>query len=129
MPLAKRKQRVIVVDDDEAVRDSLSALLVAEGYQVKFYASATEFLRHEHGRTSDCLILDHNMKRMTGLALAERLRAEDRRLPMILISGNLTAATRKRAEKLDIVTILEKPFSDEELLSAVRQVLANVDDN
>ncbi len=79
---------IAVVDDDEAVRDSLAFLLTVTGHKVAAYASAADFL----DRCDMCgvagLILDHHMPKQTGLELLARLRSDGRALPVLLVTGS-----------------------------------------
>ena len=82
---------VAVIDDDDAVRDSMRFLLEVEGYCVETFASAAEFLKAEVGGFA-CLLLDHHMPQMTGLDLAERLRAGGVAVPIMLMTGSPSPA-------------------------------------
>lgn len=109
--------KVAVVDDDRAVCDSLRFLLDVLGYSVETFPSADEFLsadRHEIDR----LILDHHMPHMTGLELADRLRADGVTLPILLITGSPSPDILARAAGLGI-RVLEKPPSEQDLLDFI----------
>jgi len=107
--LAEEKAHTVaVVDDDHAVRDSLRLLLEIMGHAVEAFESATDFLRAEVERFA-CLILDHHMPNMTGLELAERLRADGNLLPIMLISGSLSDIIVSHASNLGISRVLNKP--------------------
>jgi FixJ family two-component response regulator len=80
------RDTVAVVDDDEAVRHSLRLLFEVIGHKVESFASAAEFLKAELGELI-CLIVDHHMPGITGLELAERLRAEGSPVPIMLITA------------------------------------------
>ncbi len=110
-----------LVDDDEAVRDSLSALLAAAGYRVCAYSSATGFLEANLEVQFDGVILDHQMDGLTGVELLEIMTEWRRRPVAILISGNLTDSLKSRAKKAGAAAILEKPFSDDALAAALEQ--------
>ena len=109
---------VAVVDDDPAVLDSLKFLLEVTGHRVAIYASAAEFLQGQAGQLS-CLILDHQMPRMTGLELVARLRNDGVSIPILLISGSLSQAIVARAAELGIEKVLEKPLNDDDLVNFV----------
>ncbi|MGN6653523.1 MAG: oxygen response regulator transcription factor FixJ, partial [Trinickia sp.] len=89
---ATSQETVFVVDDDEAVRDSLRWLLEANGYRVQCFSSAEQFLEAyqpaQHAGQIACLILDVRMSGMSGLELQERLIAEDAALPIIFVTGH-----------------------------------------
>lgn len=111
--------RIAVVDDDRAVCDSLQFLLGVMGYPVETFLSAAAFLSadlREIGR----LILDHHMPQMTGLQLAEKLRADGLDLPILLITGSLSPDIVARAAGLGI-RVLEKPPSEEDFLNFINQ--------
>jgi len=107
---------VAIVDDDQAVLDSLRFLLELAGHRVKTYGSAAAFLE-DRGARPACLILDHHMPQMTGLALAARLRGAGDMLPVLLITGSPSAAIVAKAAELGVAKVLEKPPSEKDLLS------------
>ena len=108
---------VAVVDDDQAVRNSLRFLLEVIGYTVQIFASAAEFLQ-ANVRHFGCLILDHHMPNMTGLELAERLRAYGALIPILLITGSPSPTIIARAAGLGI-KVIDKPPSDEALIDFI----------
>ena len=112
------QRRVAVVDDDHAVRESVRFLLEVTGYAVETFASAAEFLTANMQRFV-CLILDHLMPHMTGLELAERLRADGSAIPILLITGSPSPTIIARAAVLGIDRVLEKPFDEKDLLDFV----------
>ena len=87
---------ISVVDDDDAVRQSLQRLIRSAGFTVKVFASAEEFLKSEHLRTTRCLILDVRMHKMNGFELQRQLRTSHDDIPMIFITahGNETARSQ-----------------------------------
>jgi FixJ family two-component response regulator len=109
---------VAIVDDDDAVRDSLRFLLEVIGHPVATFASAAEFLKAEMQRLA-CLILDHHMPEMTGLELAERMRADGTGIPILLITDAPSPAIVTRAAEVGIDWVLEKPATDEDLLNFI----------
>ncbi len=111
--------RIAVVDDDQAVCDSLQFLLAVMGHSVETFPSAAAFLASDR-RKVDRLILDHHMPQMTGLQLCERLRSDDVHLPILLVTGSPSPDIVARAGKLGI-PVLEKPPSEEDLLSFIGQ--------
>src|ERR1700710_3197699 len=82
------QETVFVVDDDEAVRDSLRWLLEANGYRVQCFSSAEQFLEAYQPSQLGCLILDVRMSGLSGLGLQERLVADDSSLPIIFVTGH-----------------------------------------
>ena len=119
---------VYVVDDDEAVRDSLRWLLEANGFTTIAYDSAESFLRTAAaGATRDqaaCLILDVRMPEMSGLELHEELLRRDIHIPLIFITGHGDVPMAVSSMKRGAVDFLEKPFNDAQLCSIVRSCLA-----
>ena len=112
------QRRVAVVDDDQAVRDSLQFLLEIIGHPVETFASGAEFLTADRQHLA-CLILDHHMPEMTGLELAERLRAAGSGIPILLITGSPSSTTVARAAELGIKSVLAKPPTEEDLLDFI----------
>jgi FixJ family two-component response regulator len=106
---------IAIIDDDEGVRDSLALLLTLAGYAVRAYDSAEAFL-NRWPEAPDCLILDQVMPGMTGLELASHLRGEGDAVPILLISGWLSATIESSAAQLSIRT-LRKPIDEAFLLS------------
>lgn len=114
---------IYVVDDDEAVRDSLQALLESRGFAVAAYDSAEAFLPAYRPGGSGCALVDLRMDGMDGIALLERLRADGIRLPVVLITGHGDVPVAVRAMKAGAADFIEKPYSNETLLSSVARVL------
>jgi FixJ family two-component response regulator len=112
------RRNIAIVDDDLAVRDSLRFLLEVIGHLVETFASAAEFQKANIQHFA-CLILDHHMPNMTGLQLAERLRADGVGIPILLVTGSPSPAIVARAAELGIERVLEKPLNDEDLLAFV----------
>ena len=111
---------VHIVDDDEAVRQSLAFLLSTAGIPVRVYESATSFLASLASLQSGCLITDVRMPDMTGINLLQRLRAKNIKLPVIVITGHGDIKLAVEAMKSGAVDFIEKPFADEAILRAVR---------
>lgn len=117
------EKSIVVVDDDEAVRDSLCVMLTLAGLQVTSCRSGVELLQHLKQFTPDCLVLDVHMPGMTGLELVERLNKDGYDIPVILISGNLDATTEAQARRLGVVHLLKKPFPGAALVKIVKGVI------
>lgn len=121
---ALAKATVFVVDDDQAMRNSLKWLIESVGVPVESFASADEFLaRYEAGRPG-CLVLDVRMPGMSGLELQEHLSSRNTRVPAVIITGHGDVPMAVRAMKAGAVDFIEKPFNDEALLDAIRRALA-----
>jgi two-component system response regulator FixJ len=113
--------RVAVVDDDTAVLESLRFLLEVEGHAVAPFLSAAAFLEAAAAQPFDCLILDHHMPALTGLELAQRLRAGGACLPIMLMSGAMTPDIAAKATETGVQRVVEKPISCDHLMNFVEQ--------
>ena len=112
---------VHVIDDDEAMRDSLAFLLGAAGMEVRTYESATGFLDVvSKVATTGCVITDVRMPGMSGIDLLRRLRELELGIPVIVITGHGDVPLAVEAMKIGALDFLEKPFDDEVLLASVR---------
>jgi two-component system, LuxR family, response regulator FixJ len=114
---------VHIVDDDEAVRQSLAFLLGSAGLTVRLYDSATAFLAGLPELKGGCLITDMRMPGMTGLELLHELRAKSCGLPAIVVTGHGDVPLAVEAMKAGAVDFIEKPFDQEAILSAVQAAL------
>jgi FixJ family two-component response regulator len=112
---------VAVVYADDAVWDSVRLLLEIAGHHVDVFASAAELLNTEARRFA-CLIVDHDMLRMTGLDLAARLRADGIAIPIMLATPTLTPAIRAQAAAFRVERVLEKPLVADGILAFVKEV-------
>jgi two-component system response regulator FixJ len=125
---AARELTVHIVDDDEAVRRSLALLLGSCGHATETYASAEAFLGALPHLSPGCAIVDIRTPGMDGLTLQTELARRGVLLPVVVVTGHADVALAVRAMKAGAVDLVEKPFSDEELLRAVRDALARVAD-
>lgn len=116
---------IYVVDDDVAVRESLTMLLELARYNVKAFDSAVRFLAEARPAKGDCVIADIRMPEMDGLALQRELIRRDTSLPIIFVTGHGDVPLAVQAMKAGAVDFLEKPFAREALLSAVRRALTH----
>jgi two-component system response regulator FixJ len=114
---------VFVVDDDDAVRESLVMSLKLAGHQVESFASAAAFLASGAPNRSGCLVTDIRMPDMDGLELQEELRRRNCSLPVIVITGHGDVPLAVRAMKAGAGDFLEKPFARDALLAAVQRAL------
>ena len=114
---------VAIVDDDELMRNALQGLLQAEGFPVRTFASAEDFLASGQQHSTACLIADIRMPGMSGLDLQGRLNADQIRTPIIFITAHGDEAMRMQALRSGAVEFLAKPFDDEVLLEHVRAAL------
>jgi len=114
---------VHVVDDDEAVRDSVAFLLRSAQIEVEIYESAVAFLGKAGGATG-CVVTDVRMPEMSGIDLMRRLKELGITLPVIVMTGHGDVPLAVEAMKAGAVDFIEKPFNDEAMLTAVRAALA-----
>lgn len=114
---------VFVVDDDISVRESLQLLIQCEGWHPETFASAQEFLDRPRSLVPSCLVLDVSLPGLNGLDLQKRVAADRTDMPIIFITGYGDVPKTVQAMKAGAVEFLTKPFSDEVLLSAIRQAL------
>lgn len=124
MPRLSAAAKVYVVDDDPGVRASLSALFRSVRIPAATFLSSQDFLDATPEAVPSCLILDLNIPGPNGLDLQEKLRREGRDIPIIFITGNGNIPATVRAMKAGALDFLEKPFTDDRLLSAVHSALA-----
>lgn len=115
---------VHVIDDDEAIRQSVSFLLRKAGYRVETYASGTIFLKSVSRATTGCILLDVRMPDIDGLEVQTRLAETGIALPIIMLTGHGDVALAVRAIKAGAIEFLEKPFERASLLEAIDQALA-----
>jgi two-component system response regulator FixJ len=115
---------IYVVDDDEAVRDSLQALLEARGYQVAACASAAAFLdAYKPGRVS-CAIVDVQMPAMDGMALLARIKELGWAIPIVVVTGHGDIPLAVRAMKAGAVDFIEKPYRNDAILDVLGRAFA-----
>lgn len=115
---------VSIVDDDEALRDSLRWLLESSGYSVATYVTAESFLAGYDPEQAGCLVLDIRMPGMSGLELQDELMRQGHAIPVIFITGHGDVPTAVRAMKKGAIEFIEKPFNDQALLALIDNVLA-----
>ncbi len=116
-------QTIYVVDDDEAMRDSMTWLLEGEGYRVSCFESAEAFLQARHDAMRGCLVLDVRMPEMSGLELHERLDALGSQLPIIFVTGHGDVPMAVAALQRGACDFIEKPFHNEDLLGRIHRAL------
>lgn len=114
---------VHLVDDDEAVRESLAFVLEMHDLPARTYASAIEFLEVAGDVTHGCVVTDVRMPEMSGLDLVRRLKEQGSPLPVVVITGHGDVPLAVSAMRAGVIDFIEKPFDDEVLLRAVRMAL------
>ena len=115
---------VHIVDDDASVRDSLAVLLESAGFTVRAYDSAVAFLQAASDRTAGCVLTDVQMPELNGLELQRRMGEQGIRLPVIVMTGHGDVPIAVEAMKAGAADFLEKPFDDEQLLTAISGAIA-----
>ena len=118
-------RRVYVVDDDDAVRDSLRVLLESFDFDVRDYNSAQAFLAHHCIDLRACLLLDLHMPVMSGIDLLEHMQAQGSKLPTIVITGRSDSVLKERALRSGARELIDKPVADEVLLGAIGRAFAS----
>jgi FixJ family two-component response regulator len=116
-------QSVFVVDDDDAVRDSLRLLLKSAGMACEVFASAQEFLSTYEPSRPGCLVLDVRMPGMSGLEMQHELNLRGAMIPVIFITGHGDIPMAVEAMQHGAFDFLQKPFRDQELLDRVQRAL------
>ena len=118
------EQLVHVIDDDDAVRDSLAFLLASAKLDVRTYASAAEFLARIGDLGGGCIVTDVRMPEISGIEMLRRLRQQGISMPVIVMTGHGDIPLAVEAMKLGASDFFEKPFDDDGLLDAVRTCLS-----
>lgn len=114
---------ISVVDDDASMRQALRGLLKSAGFPAEVFASAEEFLNSGRLDHTACLVLDIRMPGMSGMDLRDRLVASGHTIPIIFITAHGDEDARSRALENGAIDLLQKPFSDEALLTAVSRAV------
>ena len=123
MSLIPKKGTVYVVDDDEAVRDSLQWLLEGKDYRVKCFDSAEAFLSRFDPREVACLVADIRMDGMSGLELQDRLLERKSPLPIAFITGHGDVPLAVDTMKKGAMDFIQKPFKEDQLVPLVERML------
>jgi RNA polymerase sigma factor (sigma-70 family) len=119
-----QKQMVFVVDDDEAVRDSIQELVESVGLAAEGYASALAFLDAFRPQRPGCLVLDVRMAEMSGLVLQARLNELEARIPVIMLTGHGDVPMAVQALRNGAVDFIQKPYREQALLDSINAALA-----
>lgn len=110
---------IFLVDDDEAVRDSLKFLLESYDCFVEDFPSTREFLKAYRPREKQCLVLDHHLPGETGLDFLESIDGAGLRIPIILVTGGGDRALKERALRAGVLAYFDKPLDNAVLLGAI----------
>jgi two-component system response regulator FixJ len=115
--------KVYVIDDDAAMRDSLSFLLDAANFEVALFESATNFLEMLPRLDFGCVVSDVRMPGIDGIELLKRMKSLDSRFPVVIITGHGDVPLAVEAMKLGAVDFLEKPFEDDRLIGMIEAAI------
>jgi two-component system, LuxR family, response regulator FixJ len=115
---------VYLVDDDDAIRDSLGLLLRSVGLECAVYASALEFLEAYDSERHSCLVADIRMPGLSGLELQQRLNEQHSDIPIIFITGHGDVPMAVNAMKSGAADFIQKPFRDQDLIDRIHKALA-----
>lgn len=114
---------ISIVDDDESVREAVEGLIESLGFRVNAFSSAMDFLASPTVAETSCMIADVHMPQMSGLELYQRLAAQGRDIPTILITAYPSGDVRDRALAAGVVSYLIKPFDNDALIECIRLAL------
>ena len=114
---------ISIVEDDESMRKAIKRLINSVGLSIEDFVSAEDFLSSDRSKGSACLILDVRLPGMSGLELQNWLAASNRRVPVIFISAHGDGQVRRQALEAGAVDFLQKPFSAEDLFTAINSSL------
>ncbi len=117
------EQTVYIIDDDEAVRDSIKELIESVGLNAETFADATQFLDTFKTDQAGCIVSDIRMARMSGLVLQERLGELGAKLPLIFITGHGDVDMAVAALKSGAVDFIQKPYHEQSLLDSINKAL------
>ncbi|OYX54391.1 MAG: DNA-binding response regulator [Comamonadaceae bacterium 32-67-11] len=123
MSVMAKRGLVYVVDDDEAVRDSLQWLLEGKDYRVRCFESAEAFLSRYDPREVACLVADIRMGGMTGMELQDRLLERHSPLPIVFITGHGDVPMAVQTMKKGALDFIQKPFNEQQLMALVDRML------
>ena len=117
------KSNIVIIEDDELVRQALGDCVESAGYAVEDFGSAEEFLASGATETAACLIVDIQLPGITGLELQGKLTGTDNRPPVIFVSAQGTNANREKAMRQGASGFLSKPFRREDLLKILGETI------
>src|SRR5579864_408054 len=119
--------RVYVIDDDEAMRDSLNFLLDSANYKVTLFETALAFLDALPGLEFGCVLSDVRMPGLDGIELLKRMKASHSTFPILIMTGHGDVPLAVEAMKLGAVDFLEKPFEDDRLTAMIEGAIRQAD--
>lgn len=113
--------RVYIVEDDEAVRESLQLMLESVGYKTRAYNNANAFLDEHHSDLAGCLVLDIRMPGMNGMELQRKLNERNSMLPVIFVTGHGDVPMAVEAMQQGALDFVQKPYREQELLEKIER--------
>jgi two-component system, LuxR family, response regulator FixJ len=121
--MANGRALIIIVDDDQAVRDSLQFALRLEGLCVHTHSGVASLLADPDLNRAGCVILDHRMPRLDGFDLLSTIKARNPNVPAIMLTSRTTPQDKARADAAGVRSVLEKPLLDNVLMDNIRAIL------
>ena len=115
---------ILVIDDDDVVRDSLRALLESHEFKVVEFESGRSFMARRHGVGAGCILLDVHMPDMSGLDVIKALRETGDQTPVVLITGRNDALVEAKAQAYGAAAVLDKPIAHSVLFAAISRALS-----
>ncbi|ABD06073.1 two component transcriptional regulator, LuxR family [Rhodopseudomonas palustris HaA2] len=123
-----RRGNVYVIDDDQAMRDSLDFLLGSADFEVRLFESALDFLNEVTMLPFGCIVSDVRMPGMNGMDLLKQLKNDRTRLPVVIMTGHGDVPLAVEAMKLGAIDFIEKPFEDDRLIGMIETALKQAGD-
>jgi FixJ family two-component response regulator len=123
--MATKRKVVAVIDDNLEIRQAMSRLLLALGYDTELYASGRKFLDAATTTEAICLIVDVELGERCGIEFARHVAAAGCTTPVIFMTGNATETVKRRAREIGCVALLSKPFSADVLIEALANIGAS----
>jgi two-component system response regulator FixJ len=121
--MADTRKLVLIVEDDQAVRDALQFALRLEGLCVRVHSAGADLLADPDLGSAGCVVLDHRMPQIDGFALLRNLQVHNPNLPAIMLTSHATPRVRARAVAAGVRQVLEKPLLDNALMDNIRSIL------
>ena len=122
--MSDRRRLVLIVDDDQAVRDALQFALRLEGLCVHVHSGGAALLADPDLGRAGCVILGDRMRQMDGFTLLRNLKDRDISLPAIMLTSHATQKVQARADAVGVRKVLEKPLLDNALVDNIRSILS-----
>lgn len=122
----RTRYTVFVVDDDVSIRDSLSLMLSLQGFRTASFARGEDFLAVLQDDWLGCVVADLKMPGMSGLDLQRTLAQQGNRMPVVVITAHGDVESSRQAFKADAIDFLQKPFDDEQIVSAIEQAFQRI---